>query len=161
HHLMDETRLVSRLIERAVFSAEDRRRAADIARRLVHGARASPGKHAGVDAFMREYGLSSEEGVILMCIAEAVLRIPHTETADALIAEKISGGHWERHLGHSDNLLVNASTWALLVTGRVVKLKEAPGANPFDAVKRLVARSGEPVIRKAVRQAVKILGDQF
>ena len=144
-----------------MFSAEDRRRAADIARRLVHAARASPGKHAGVDAFMREYGLSSEEGVILMCIAEALLRIPDTETADALIAEKISGGHWERHLGHSDSLLVNASTWALLVTGRVVKLKGAPGANPLDAIKRLVARSGEPVIRKAVRQAVKILGDQF
>ena len=144
-----------------MFSEDERRRAADIARRLVHAARASHGKHAGVDAFMREYGLSSEEGVILMCIAEALLRIPDTETADALIAEKISGGHWERHLGHSDSLLVNASTWALLVTGRVVKLKEAPGANPLDAIKRLVARSGEPVIRKAVRQAVKILGDQF
>jgi RHH-type proline utilization regulon transcriptional repressor/proline dehydrogenase/delta 1-pyrroline-5-carboxylate dehydrogenase len=161
HHLYDETRLLDRLIERAVFSEDERRRAADIARRLVHAARVDKGKHAGVDAFMREYGLSSEEGVILMCIAEALLRIPDSDTADELIAEKISGGHWERHLGHSDNMFVNASTWALLVTGRVVKLKDARGANPLDAVKRLVARSGEPVIRKAVRQAVKILGDQF
>ncbi|MDP1910997.1 MAG: proline dehydrogenase family protein, partial [Hyphomicrobium sp.] len=110
---------------------------------------------------MREYGLSSEEGVILMCIAEALLRIPDTETADALIAEKISEGHWEKHRGHSDSLLVNASTWALMLTGRVVKLREARGANPIDALKRLVARSGEPVIRQAVRQAVKVLGDQF
>ncbi len=161
HYLMDETRLCDRLIERAVFSEEERRRAADIARRLVYAARANKGKHAGVDAFMREYGLSSEEGVILMCIAEALLRIPDSETADELIAEKISGGHWERHLGHSDSLFVNASTWALLLTGRVVKLKEASGANPVNALKRLVARSGEPVIRQAVRQAVKILGDQF
>jgi RHH-type transcriptional regulator, proline utilization regulon repressor / proline dehydrogenase / delta 1-pyrroline-5-carboxylate dehydrogenase len=161
HHLIDETRLLDRLIERAVFSSEERRRAAEIARRLVYAARANKGKHPGVDAFMREYGLSSEEGVILMCIAEALLRIPDSDTADELIAEKISGGRWERHLGHSDSLFVNASTWALLLTGRVVKLKDAHGANPVNAVKRLVARSGEPVIRKAVRQAVKILGDQF
>ena len=144
-----------------MFSEDERRRSSDLARRLVHAARADRGKHAGVDAFMREYGLSSEEGVILMCIAEALLRIPDTETADELIAEKIAGGHWEKHRGHSDSLFVNASTWALMLTGRVVKLREARGANPFDALKRLVARSGEPVIRQAVRQAVKVLGDQF
>jgi RHH-type proline utilization regulon transcriptional repressor/proline dehydrogenase/delta 1-pyrroline-5-carboxylate dehydrogenase len=96
-----------------------------------------------------------------MCLAESLLRIPDTETADELIAEKIAGGHWEKHRGHSDSLFVNASTWALMLTGRVVKLKDAHGANPFDAIKRLVARSGEPVIRQAVRQAVKVLGDQF
>ena len=73
---------------------------------------------------MREYGLSSEEGVILMCLAEALLRIPDAETADALIAEKIAGGHWEKHRGHSDSLFVNASTWGLMLTGRVVKLRE-------------------------------------
>jgi len=161
NHLIDETRLLNRLLERAAFSEDERRRSADIARRLVHSARASHDKHAGVDAFMREYGLSSEEGVILMCLAEALLRIPDGETADELIAEKIAGGDWERHLGHSDSLFVNASTWALLLTGRVVKLKSARGSNPIDAIKRLVARSGEPVIRQAVRQAVKVLGDQF
>ncbi len=161
HHLIDETRLLDRLLERAVFSEDERRRSADVARRLVHSARASHEKHAGVDAFMREYGLSSEEGVILMCIAEALLRIPDSETADELIAEKIAGGDWHRHLGHSDSLFVNASTWALMLTGRVVKLRSASGANPLDAIKRLVARSGEPVIRQAVRQAVKVLGDQF
>jgi RHH-type proline utilization regulon transcriptional repressor/proline dehydrogenase/delta 1-pyrroline-5-carboxylate dehydrogenase len=161
HYLMDEQRLLDRLIERAVFSEDERRRSSDLARRLVYAARADRGKHAGVDAFMREYGLSSEEGVILMCIAEALLRIPDSETADELIAEKISGGHWEKHRGHSDNLFVNASTWGLMLTGRVVKLREARGANPFDALKRLVARSGEPVIRQAVRRAVTVLGDQF
>lgn len=161
HYLHDEQRLLDRLIERAVFSQDERRRTADLARRLVHGARADRGNHAGVDAFMREYGLSSEEGVILMCLAEALLRIPDSETADRLIAEKLAGGHWEKHLGQSDSVLVNASTWALMLTGRIVKLRDARGANPFDALKRLVARSGEPVIRQAVRQAVKVLGDQF
>ena len=110
---------------------------------------------------MREYGLSSEEGVILMCIAEALLRIPDSDTADDLIAEKIAGGHWERHLGHSDSLFVNASTWALLLTGRIVKAKEARAPTRSMRIKRLIARSGEPVIRQAVRQAVKVLGDQF
>ncbi len=161
NHLIDEQRLLDRLIERAVFSEDERRRSGDLARRLVHAARTDRGKQTGIDAFMREYGLSNEEGIILMCIAEALLRIPDTETADQLIAEKIAGGHWEKHRGHSDSLFVNASTWALMLTGRVVKLREARGANPIDALKRLVARSGEPVIRQAVRQAVKLLGDQF
>ncbi len=160
HLLIDETRLVGGLIERAVYTEDERRRAAEMARRLVLAARADRHR-AGVDAFMHEYGLSSEEGVILMCLAEALLRIPDAETADSFIAEKISGGHWERHLGHSDSLFVNASTWGLMLTGQLVKLKETRGGKPLDALKRLVARSGEPVIRQAVRQAVKLLGDQF
>ncbi len=161
HYLADETRLVGGLIERAVFTEDERRRIAERARTLVEAARANVAKHGGIDAFMREYGLSSEEGVILMCLAEALLRIPDADTADRFIAEKIAGGHWERHRGHSDSLLVNASTWGLMLTGRLVKLREARGANPWEALKRLAARSGEPVIRQAVRQAVKVLGDQF
>jgi RHH-type proline utilization regulon transcriptional repressor/proline dehydrogenase/delta 1-pyrroline-5-carboxylate dehydrogenase len=161
YYMMDEPSLVAALIERAVFTEDERRRAADIARRLVHAARANKAKHAGIDAFMHEYGLATDEGVILMCLAEALLRIPDNETANAFIADKISGGAWEKHLGHSDNLFVNASTWGLMLTGRIVKLKDAKGANPIQAMKRLVARSGEPTIRLAVRHAVKLLGDQF
>ncbi|WP_439540994.1 bifunctional proline dehydrogenase/L-glutamate gamma-semialdehyde dehydrogenase PutA [Hyphomicrobium sp.] len=161
HLFADETRLVGGLIERAVYTEDERRRTAERARILVEAARDGVGKHGGVDAFMREYGLSSEEGVILMCLAEALLRIPDADTADRFIAEKIAGGQWDRHRGHSDSILVNASTWGLMLTGRLVKLKEARGANPWEALKRLAARSGEPVIRQAVRQAVKLLGDQF
>ena len=160
-YLMDEPRLVGALIERAFFTEDERRRAADVARRLVHGARADKANHAGIDAFMHEYGLATDEGVILMCLAEALLRIPDAETANAFIADKISGGAWEKHLGHSDSLFVNASTWGLMLTGRVVKLKEAKGANPIQAMKRLVARSGESTIRLAVRRAVRLLGEQF
>jgi RHH-type transcriptional regulator, proline utilization regulon repressor / proline dehydrogenase / delta 1-pyrroline-5-carboxylate dehydrogenase len=161
HHLMDEQRLASGLAERAVFTTDERTRASDLARRIVVAARANTAKLAGIDAFMKEYGLSSEEGVILMCLAESLLRIPDAETADQLIAEKIADGQWDRHRGHSDSLWVNASTWGLILTGKVVRLREAKGANPVNAFKRLVARSGEPVIRQAVRQAVRLLGDQF
>jgi RHH-type proline utilization regulon transcriptional repressor/proline dehydrogenase/delta 1-pyrroline-5-carboxylate dehydrogenase len=161
HYLTDEARLVGGLVERAVFTEDERFRTSELARRLVVAARDGVAKHGGIDAFMHEYGLASDEGVILMCLAEALLRIPDAETADRFIAEKIAGGQWERHRGHSDSTLVNASTWALMLTGRIVKLGEAKGANPWEALKRLAARSGEPFIRQAVRQAVKVLGDQF
>ena len=110
YHLMDENRLVGGLIERAVYTADERQRIAELARNFVHSARANQTKHGGIDAFMLEYGLSSEEGVILMCLAEALLRIPDKATQDALIAEKIGEGQWGKHLGHSDSLFVNAST---------------------------------------------------
>ena len=104
-YLADEPRLVGALIERAFFAEDERRRIADVARRLVHTARANKADHSGVDAFMHEYGLATDEGVILMCLAEALLRIPDTETANAFIADKISGGAWDKHLGQSDKAI--------------------------------------------------------
>ncbi|MGE0626415.1 MAG: bifunctional proline dehydrogenase/L-glutamate gamma-semialdehyde dehydrogenase PutA [Hyphomicrobiaceae bacterium] len=161
YHLMDEAHLVGALIERAVFTSEERRRIGELARRLVKAVREGRHKFSGIDAFMLEYELSSEEGVILMCLAEALLRIPDSETADAFIDEKIGGGKWDSHLGHSSSLFVNASTWGLMLSGRIVKLKRGRGVSPASVLKRLVARSGEPVIRQALRHAMRILGDQF
>lgn len=161
YHLVEEMRLVGGLIERALFTEDERRRTADVARRLVHAARAGRHKYSGIDAFMQEYGLTSEEGVILMCLAEALLRIPDTETADALIAEKVGSGQWSKHMGASDSLFVNASTWGLMLTGQIVKLKDVKGASIGNILKRLVVRSGEPVIRQAMRQAMRVMGDQF
>jgi RHH-type transcriptional regulator, proline utilization regulon repressor / proline dehydrogenase / delta 1-pyrroline-5-carboxylate dehydrogenase len=161
YHLADESRLVGGLIERAHTTEDERRRTGEIARNLVHAIRANPAKQGGIDAFMTEYGLTSEEGIMLMCLAEALLRIPDSETADALIADKIAGGQWDRHLGASDSLFVNASTFGLMLTGRLVKFGEAKSTGPLGSLKRLVARSGEPVIRQALRQAMKILGDNF
>ncbi len=160
-YLINETRLVGALIERAIFTEDERRRIADLARRLVHAARAGRQKYSGIDAFMLEYGLTSEEGVILMCLAEALLRIPDAETADQLIAEKVGEGRWDKHVGHSSSLFVNASTWGLLLTGRIVKLKDDNSASPTNLLKRMVVRSGEPVIRQALRQAMRVMGDQF
>src|SRR5262245_49894066 len=107
YHLMEEAGLVDGLMERAIFTADERVRIAGRAASLVRAARANRHKHGGIDAFMSEYGLSSDEGIILMCLAEALLRIPDKETADALIAEKIGAGQWMRHFGRSESLLVN------------------------------------------------------
>ncbi len=161
HHLVAEDRLVAGLIERATLSSDERRRISELARALVTAVRSGRARFSGIDAFMAEYGLSSEEGVILMCLAESLLRIPDSETADALIAEKIGSGRWESHLGRSANPFVTASTWGLMLTGRIVKLGKARASNPVGALRRLVAKSGEPVIRQALRKAMRIMGDQF
>src|SRR6185503_14911352 len=159
--LADEVSLVAGLAERAVAGADERKRIAELAARLVKAARANRHEHGGIDAFMHQYALSSEEGIILMCLAEALLRIPDADTADQLIAEKIGGGRWEKHLGASDSLFVNASTFGLMLTGSVVKLGVDKGSGPAGILKRLVARSGEPFIRQALRQAMRILADSF
>jgi RHH-type proline utilization regulon transcriptional repressor/proline dehydrogenase/delta 1-pyrroline-5-carboxylate dehydrogenase len=159
--LTDEDEVVARLVGLATAPAEERPRIAELASGLVRAARANRHQYGGVDAFMHEYGLTSEEGILLMCLAEALLRIPDKDTADALIAEKLAEGHWERHLGASDSLFVNASTFGLMLTGHLVRLAGDKSAGPAGVLKRLVARSGEPFIRQALRQAMKILGDNF
>jgi RHH-type proline utilization regulon transcriptional repressor/proline dehydrogenase/delta 1-pyrroline-5-carboxylate dehydrogenase len=160
-HLADEAQLVAALTAQASNAEEKSRRIATMAGHLVRAARANRHKHGGIDAFMHEYGLASEEGVVLMCLAEALLRIPDKDTADALIAEKIGGGRWEQHLGQSDSLFVNASTFGLMLTGHVVRLGEDRRSGPLGILNRLLARSGEPFIRQALRQAMRILGDNF
>jgi RHH-type proline utilization regulon transcriptional repressor/proline dehydrogenase/delta 1-pyrroline-5-carboxylate dehydrogenase len=110
---------------------------------------------------MRQYDLSSEEGVLLMCVAEALLRIPDSATADKLIRDKLGEADWKRHMGQSDSVLVNASTWGLMLTGHLVNLAEETRRDFTGALKRLVGRAGEPVIRLAVRQAMRIMGHQF
>ncbi|MBS0243721.1 MAG: bifunctional proline dehydrogenase/L-glutamate gamma-semialdehyde dehydrogenase PutA, partial [Proteobacteria bacterium] len=153
--------LIARLADQAASTPAQLQVITATATRLVDAVRAGRTHHGGIDAFLSEYGLTSEEGVILMCLAEALLRIPDAETADQLIAEKIGSGQWERHLGHSDSLLVNASTWGLMLTGRIVRLSRSRRGGPMGLVERMVARTGEPVIRQAVRQAMRIMGDQF
>jgi RHH-type proline utilization regulon transcriptional repressor/proline dehydrogenase/delta 1-pyrroline-5-carboxylate dehydrogenase len=159
--LVEEGPLVQTLIGQARFSEAQRGRIETLAIRLVEAARAGRKESGGVDSFLHEYGLSSEEGVLLLCLAEALLRIPDAATADRLIAGTIGSGDWSRHLGHSDSLLVNASTWGLMLTGHLLDWRENRATDPASMVQRLVARSGEPVIRQALRQAMRILGDQF
>jgi RHH-type proline utilization regulon transcriptional repressor/proline dehydrogenase/delta 1-pyrroline-5-carboxylate dehydrogenase len=161
HYLAPEHPLVASLADAAAFGREEGADVGARAGRLVEAVRRDRARHGGIDAFLQEYGLTSEEGVILMCLAEALLRIPDAETADQLIAEKIGSGNWDRHLGHSDNLFVNASTWGLMLTGNIVRLGKSGDGGPLGLVKRVVSRAGEPVIRQAVRQAMRIMGDQF
>ncbi|MEM7750285.1 MAG: bifunctional proline dehydrogenase/L-glutamate gamma-semialdehyde dehydrogenase PutA, partial [Pseudomonadota bacterium] len=162
YHLPNESRLVGGLIERAIYTEDERRRTTELATRLVNGLRADDASDAGVDAFMKEYGFSTEEGIILMCLAEALLRIPDSATADALIADKIGSGRWEQHLGNSGSLLVNASTWGLLLTGRIVNLGKTKGEDsPTGLINGLLKGASEPVVRQALRQAMRMMGDQF
>ncbi len=114
----------------------------------------------GLDAFLLEYDLSTHEGIILMCIAEALLRIPDPATVDKLIRDKLTSGDWNKHIEHSESLLVNASTWGLLLTGKIIHLDQE-GTNISNGLKRIVAKSSEPIIRSAMKQAMAILGSQF
>ena len=159
--LAEEGPLVEALIAKARFSAAERNRIESIATRLVEAARAGRRESGGIDSFLHEYGLSSEEGILLLCLAEALLRVPDDATADRLIAGAVGSGDWSRHLGHSDSVLVNASTWGLMLTGHIIDWREKPYTDLTTMIQRLIARSGEPVIRQALRQAMRILGKQF
>jgi RHH-type proline utilization regulon transcriptional repressor/proline dehydrogenase/delta 1-pyrroline-5-carboxylate dehydrogenase len=155
--LAPEAPLVARLIAEAALGTEDRARiaaaGADLVRRIRSSAR--PGL---MEVFLAEYGLSTDEGIALMCLAEALLRVPDAETMDALIEDKIAPSDWGRHLGRSASSLVNASTWALMLTGKVLDDREPGVAGHLRAA---VKRLGEPVIRTAVARAMKEMGRQF
>ncbi|MCR6625480.1 MAG: bifunctional proline dehydrogenase/L-glutamate gamma-semialdehyde dehydrogenase PutA [Pseudoxanthomonas sp.] len=159
--LRDETAHVHELLEQARLPADEQIQAQKLAVDLVKRVRARAQDQGAIEAFMRQYDLGSEEGVLLMCVAEALLRIPDQETADKLIRDKLGDADWEKHLGQSDSVLVNASTWGLMLTGRLVNLNDLTRADVPGAFKRLVGRVGEPVIRLAVRQAMRIMGHQF
>ena len=160
-YLADEDAILETLIAKAKMTPAEEAATSVLARDLVSQLRSGRHEKSGVDAFTQEYALSSEEGVMLMCLAEALLRVPDAETQDRLIRDKIAGQSWERHLGHSHSLFVNASTWALMLSGAVVEINDTQRWD-FDAIwRRLVARLGEPVIRQAVISAVRILGRHF
>ena len=118
-------------------------------------------KPSGLDAFLHAYDLGSDEGIALMCLAEALLRIPDAHTADELIADKLSGPDWADKLGDSDSAFVNAATFSLLLTGKVLEGANDRSDTWRSALGRAVGRLGEPVVRTAVNQAMRILGRQF
>ncbi|MDW4496640.1 bifunctional proline dehydrogenase/L-glutamate gamma-semialdehyde dehydrogenase PutA [Sulfitobacter sp. D35] len=149
--------ILDALIALADLSAEARRQISGEAAQLVRDIRGStaPGM---MEVFLAEYGLSTDEGVALMCLAEALLRVPDADTIDALIEDKIAPSDWGKHMGHSTSSLVNASTWALMLTGRVLD-DDQPG--PVRHLRAAIKRLGEPVIRTAVSRAMKEMGRQF
>ena len=155
--LADEAALVRRLLAEAALDAPDRAAIVSEGAELVRRIRASarPGL---MEVFLAEYGLSTDEGIALMCLAEALLRVPDAETMDALIEDKIAPSDWGRHLGKSASSLVNASTWALLLTGKVLDDREGGVAG---ILRGAVRRLGEPVIRTAVGRAMKEMGRNF
>jgi len=160
-YLADEAQTVGELLQLARLPPGEASAARDLARDLVQAVRRNPSGKGGIDAFLRQYDLGTREGVVLMCLAEALLRIPDSETADKLIADKIRAGDWARHAGEADSLFVNASTWGLMLTGRLVRPDPEDMRDPGSFVARLVSRVGEPVVRAAMRQAMRIMGHQF
>ena len=158
-HRRHETEAVAVILAAAEMSPAARERVVQIAVRLVAAVRAKGVDRGGIDAFIHEYALSSREGVALMCLAEALLRIPDTGTIDRLIRERLASADWESHLGHSGSVFINASTWALMLTGRL--LGDDDGNDLGSALHRFAARSAEPVVRPAVLAAMRILGRQF
>jgi RHH-type transcriptional regulator, proline utilization regulon repressor / proline dehydrogenase / delta 1-pyrroline-5-carboxylate dehydrogenase len=157
-HRAPETQCVPPLLAAAAIPAAQKAQASALACRLVEQLRKRPPSGL-VQGLMHEYALSSQEGVALMCLAEALLRIPDAATRDALIADKIGAGEWRAHLGQSPSPFVNAATWGLLLTGRLVATVDEKGLGAV--LTRLIARSGAPIIRASVDTAMRVMGEQF
>ncbi|WP_455207654.1 proline dehydrogenase family protein, partial [Kaarinaea lacus] len=160
-YLLEETQCVDQLL--SVFESDNYRpdQIQPYAAHLVQVVRKKNRSLGGLNAFLQEYDLSSQEGVVLLCLAEALLRIPDDDTADQLIRDKLSRARWEQHLGQSESWFVNASTWGLMLTGRVITLDRATQSDPMSTVNGMMTRLSEPVIRAALKEAMRIMGHQF
>ena len=187
HYCVDENSWLQELLEQLHSSnsinskSSQRATIATKAASLIEQVRASDNAIHMIDALLLQYSLDTKEGILLMCLAEALLRIPDAETADALILDKLSIADWDKHLNQSDSLLVNASTWGLMLTGKVISLDRSKEDcskedcrkedrskedcskedHPANVIGRLVNKMGEPVIRQAVNQAMRIMGKHF
>src|SRR6202795_3966126 len=156
-----EDRAVTGLLHALELTGGARHRAVATAVALVDGARARRDERPFLDAFLQEFGLSNQEGIALMCIAEALLRIPDDATADRLIAEKLATGDWSSHAGQSESLFVNASTWGLMLTGGILELDPAIKTDTTGWMRKFTRKAGEPLVRLAVRRAMRIIGGEF
>lgn len=160
NYLADEAKALNALMDDARLSSDDRAaissRAADLVRKVRN--ESSPSM---MEKFLAEYGLTTKEGVALMCLAEALLRVPDSITIDALIEDKVAHGNWRSHLGQANSSLVNSSTWALMLTGKMIAPEEDQKKGVTKTLRSMVKRLGEPVVRTAVGQAMKELGRQF
>ena len=159
-HRAPEPDVLAPLLAAATLPPEIGTRVDARARALVRAARAAHRPGADVTDFLAEYGLGTAEGVALLCLAEALLRIPDAATADALIEDRIAAADWQSHLGQGDSIAVNASAWAFMLTGRVLTLDDARGGIQA-AIGRMIRRLGEPVIRTALRRGMRVLARQF
>ena len=159
--LADDTAVLKGLLPLADLGGQGRLQAQTLARQLVEKVRGVHGGGGEINALLSEFSLSSEEGVVLMCLAEALLRVPDEKTADRLISEKLGSGNWEAHAGHSSSLFVNASAWGLLISGRLMAYSESGQYRLRELLRRLVSRLGKPVVRRAITYAMGLMGEQF
>lgn len=157
YYLADEGQLVESLLAQIKNDADRQQQTPLLARQLIKGVRNKQRHASGLQALLEHYDLSTQEGVVLMCLAEALLRIPDATTVDALIADKLISANWQQHLGQSDSLFVNASTWALMLSGRMLQQSELSER----IVDRLLGRLEGPVLRSAIQHAIRLLAEQF
>ena len=160
-YLTDETEAVERLLSLAALDAKQTQTTADTARVLIEAVRATDTHVVDIESFLREFKLSTQEGMLLMCLAEALLRLPDEATAERLIRDTLSQGDWRQHLGRSDSLFTNAGTWALVLTGRFMDWQGDSGEGIFTDFKKLLAKSGTQALRVAITHAMRILADRF
>lgn len=160
-HRVDESTAIDHILPIADVSTVLKSKAWERARNMVLNIREASKTHGGVDALLNEFSLSTAEGVVLMCLAEALLRVPDKDTQDRLIRDKLSQGQWAPHLGNSDSLFVNASAWGLMFTGNVVSYTDQKMQSQISLLKKTMGRLGEPVIRKAMNIAMRVMGKQF
>ncbi|KJZ07043.1 pyrroline-5-carboxylate dehydrogenase [Halomonas sp. S2151] len=161
HYVVEENAFVSELIKLIDGKDEHIERVADKTASLVREVREMDTAVDTIDELLQQYSLDTHEGLMLMCLAEAMLRIPDKATADALIEDRLGPADWKAHLGKSESWMVNASTWGLLMTGRVVSLDKPKDGKPSGFINKMVNRMGEPVIRRAMVEAMKVMGKQF
>src|ERR1700689_2084125 len=154
-----ERETIAGLLADPPLSVSERQSVERTAVALVKATRENARRQGVVESFLQEFSLTTPEGLALMGLAEALLRTPDANTQDRLIAEKISAADWASHLGQSNSLLVNASTWGLMLTGRLIDVSGLEDAS--GTIRRLAARVGEPIVRAAVAQSVRIMGEQF
>lgn len=161
HYAIDEESFVNELIKLLNADHDDIARIEANTAALVRDVRKMDTAVDTIDELLQQYSLDTHEGLMLMCLAEAMLRIPDKDTAEALIEDRLGPADWQSHLGKSDSWMVNASTWGLLMTGRVLKLDHPKEGRPAHFINRMVNRLGEPVIRRAMVEAMKVMGKQF
>jgi RHH-type proline utilization regulon transcriptional repressor/proline dehydrogenase/delta 1-pyrroline-5-carboxylate dehydrogenase len=159
NYAVDEAAYVAEL--EPLAEPEDVAALSQRATQLIEDVRKRDNASDSIDALLQQYSLDTQEGIMLMCLAEALLRVPDAETADALIRDKLNAAQWDKHVGQSESALVNAAAWGLVMTGKVVNMDKRQDGTPGTVLGRLVKRSGEPVIRSAMLQAMRIMGKQF
>ncbi|MCF7980974.1 MAG: bifunctional proline dehydrogenase/L-glutamate gamma-semialdehyde dehydrogenase PutA [Pseudomonadales bacterium] len=156
-----EASVLARLLPLATLTSSQNQNVNRMAYQLAQVIRESATPHIGIQNILSEFALSSREGIVLMCLAEALLRVPDEATADRLIRDKLLDGDWSSHLGKKESLFVNASAWGLLLSGKVVGFNQGEPDVNFGVLKKVVGRLGEPVIRAAMKQALRVMGTQF
>ncbi|MCR8923800.1 bifunctional proline dehydrogenase/L-glutamate gamma-semialdehyde dehydrogenase PutA [Dasania sp. GY-MA-18] len=161
HYRADEAQVLEGLLAMAEVDKPTQGRIANTALALAGQVRRTAQKGGHIQNLLNQYSLSTNEGIVLMCLAEALLRVPDSTTADRLIRDKLISGDWQAHLGKSDSFFVNASAWGLLLSGRIVRFNPQQQQQHINSLKSTLAKLGEPVIRSAMRQAMGIMGNQF